>query len=151
VLGVATVTLIDSCAPCTAQTLTLTLSDHDIAFGKHDIGTTNSKKLTATNGSDAAVNLSVQILGKNPEDFSWRSACLKNLPPKGQCEITVLFRPFPLNPVAEARSAAMELNDGTTPQQVKLEGSAFENLSVSPRALNSGTSPPTRLVRRRWR
>jgi len=124
-----------------AVTSALTVTPDSIPFDKHDIGTTTSKKLTLTNASEAAVDISLQISGKNPEDFSWRSACLKHLPPKGQCEITALFRPFPLNPVAEVRSATMEVSDGATPKQILLSGSAFENLSASPASLEFKDQP----------
>jgi hypothetical protein len=132
------------CTPTKAQTPSpkLTVSRSSVEFGDHDIGTVTPTRadntLTILNGGDAAANFSLNLSGLNPKDFSKSSTCGDKVPAKGQCDITVLFRPRMtivngvVGPGPIARSATLEVKGDSNTVQVQLTGSAFQNLGASP-------------------
>jgi hypothetical protein len=141
VLGVS-ITLAFGCASLLAQTnsSSLSLSTNEIHFGDRDTGTVTSRKFSATNGADKAVDLSVGISARKsadtPSEFKWASTCLNKVSPKGTCEITVFFSPAAIGKdkgEGEERGAILTVtNDKGEHGDVSLAGKAFQNLNVSP-------------------
>src|ERR1035437_1929486 len=132
------------CTPAKAQTPSpkLTVSRSSVEFGDHDIETVTPTRadntLTILNSGDAAANFSLNLSGLNPKDFSKSSTCGDKVPAKGQCDITVLFRPRMtivngvVGPGPIVRSATLEVKGDSNTVQVPLTGSAFQNLGASP-------------------
>src|SRR6516225_3492665 len=129
------------CTPTIAQTPStkLTVSSSSVDFGDHDIGTETStaNPLTLRNGGDAAVTLSVTSSGPNSDDFlTDNSTCSDKLPPKGQCEIKVVFSPrMATNKDTgdlSLRQKTLEVKGGSETLHIQLSGHAFQNLRPSP-------------------
>jgi hypothetical protein len=144
-LIVASITII-LCRPyLLAQTTpsNFTVSTRELPFGDRDTGTTSAQELTATNLGDGSVDLSVGISGHKPGDtpseFTWKSTCLKKMPPKGSCEITTFFSPTAIGKdkgEGEERGATLTIsNDKGEYLDVSLTGRAFQNLGVAPALL----------------
>ena len=126
-------------APCVAQAQGspgITVQPTTIPFGAHDIGTTTPKALLVWNNSTASVNLAITISGDNPNDFSWKSTCLSNLPPNGKCEVSVLFSPLTIAKPEDRRAQLAVSNGNLAASPVSLTGSAFQNLGVSSPSLS---------------
>jgi hypothetical protein len=101
-------------------------------FGAHDIGTTSPLALTVTNDGSAPANLAIVLAGNDPGEFSWNSVCLSNIPPSAKCNVTVLFAPLKITK-EESREAQLVISvDKGESQTVRLSGSAYQNLAVSP-------------------
>jgi len=119
-----------------AQNASLTVEPAASDFGAHDIGTTTPKTLVVRNNGAAPADVSITLSGKTPNDFSWSSACLSNLPLGSKCDVSVFFSPLSITK-PEGREVQLVISDGRgTPQTVKLMGSATQNLGVSPTSLN---------------
>jgi hypothetical protein len=141
----ATITIV-LCRPyLLAQTTpsNFTVSTRELSFGDRDTGTTSAQKLTATNLGDGSAELSIGISGRktgdSPGEFTWMSTCLKKVPAKRSCEITVFFSPTAIGKdkgEGEDRGASLTVsNDKGEHWDVSLTGRAFQNLSVSPALL----------------
>lgn len=78
-------------------------------------------------------------MGDTPSEFSWNSSCLKDVPAKKSCEITVFFTPAAIGKdkgEGEDRSATLTvISDKGDHWDVSLTGRAFQNLNVSPAVL----------------
>ncbi|HEX8817021.1 MAG TPA: choice-of-anchor D domain-containing protein [Terriglobales bacterium] len=131
---------------CAAETVSpaSSISSKAVSFGDHDIGTTATQSLLATNNSDVPVNLVVIISGPNagdvPGDFSWTSSCLSKVAPKASCQIDVAFNPMEIGKDkgdGEERKANLTVSNdrGEIAEQTLLSGKAFQNLGISPEVL----------------
>lgn len=115
-----------------AQTGQLKVEPPAVNFGAHDIGTATPLALTVTNGGSAPANLAIVLAGSDPDEFSWNSACLSNIPPSAKCNVTVLFAPLKITK-EESREAQLTISgDKGESQTVRLSGSAYQNLAISP-------------------
>lgn len=136
-----------------AQTGQLKVEPPTLAFGAHDIGTTSPLVLTVTNNGSAPANLAVALTGNDPGEFLWNSVCLSNLPPSAKCNVTVLFAPLKITK-EESREAQLVISgDKGESQTVRINGSAYQNLAVSPGRLrfqdqlvDKATTPLTLVV-----
>jgi hypothetical protein len=141
----ASITIVLCCPYSLAQTTpsNFTVSTRELSFGDRDTGTTSAQELTATNLGDGSAELSVGISGRKPGDtpseFTWKSTCLKRVPAKGSCEVTIFFSPAAIGKdkgEGEDRGANLTVsNDKGEHWDVSLTGRAFQNLSVSPALL----------------
>jgi hypothetical protein len=115
-----------------AQTGQFKLEPTALNFGAHDIGTTSQLALTVTNDGSAPANLTIVLTGNDPGEFSWNNVCLSNIPPHAKCNVTVLFAPLKITK-EESREAQLVISgDKGESQTVRLSGSAYQNLAVSP-------------------
>lgn len=116
-----------------AQTGHAKVEPSALNFEKHDIGTTSpTQALTVSNDGSAPLNLTISLAGTDPGEFSWDSACLSNLAPGAKCNVKVSFAPLKITK-EEGREAQLVLSsDKGEPQNIKLTGSAYQNLGVSP-------------------
>jgi hypothetical protein len=115
-----------------AQTGQFKVEPSALNFGAHDIGTSSPLALTVTNNGAASSNVSIALTGSDPSEFSWNSSCLSNIPPSAKCNVTVSFAPLKIAK-EESREAQLVISgDKGESQTVRLSGSAYQNLAVSP-------------------
>ena len=115
-----------------AQTAQFKVEPAALSFGAHDIGTVSPLALTVTNNGTVSANLSVALAGGDPNEFSWNGTCLKNLPVGSKCALTVSFAPLKISK-DEGREAQLLISgEKGESQTVRLTGSAYQNLGVSP-------------------
>jgi hypothetical protein len=130
---------------CGAQTTSSTLSvvPDTMFFGDHDIGTSTTKSLTATNFGDVPTELMVSLAGETAGEYSWSSKCVGILLATKSCQITVAFSPVAIGKDkgdGEDRRAILSLsNDRGEHKEIQLSGRAFQNVNISPSVLEFET------------
>ncbi len=115
-----------------AQTGQLKVEPPALNFGAHDLGTTSSLALTVTNNNSAPANLAIALAGNDAGEFSWNSVCLSNVPPSAKCNVTVLFAPLKITKEENREAQLVISGDKGESQTIRLSGSAYQNLAVSP-------------------
>ncbi|HET9407908.1 MAG TPA: SBBP repeat-containing protein [Candidatus Sulfotelmatobacter sp.] len=100
----------------------VSLSSGGLLFGDVAVGTASSAKtVTLTNGGGTALSLTgITIAGTSPGDFSQTNTCGTSVAAKGQCTISVTFKPSAIG----KRTAGVRINDngGASPQSISLSG-----------------------------
>jgi hypothetical protein len=100
----------------------VSLSAHNLYFGKVPVHTTSSPKtVTLTNVGSIQLNLTgISITGKNPTDYSQTNTCGTTIAAGGNCTITVTFTPT----AQGLRRAIVNISDdgGGSPQEIALAG-----------------------------
>lgn len=118
-----------------AQTGSLKVEPSTLNFGAHDIGTPSPLTLTVANNGQASANLSIALTGDDSSEFSWNSSCLVGLVAGGKCNITVSFAPVKITKEEKREAQLVISTEKSESQSLKLTGSAYQNLGVSPSQL----------------
>src|SRR5262249_12293528 len=124
-----------------AQTVQLKVEPPLLNFAAHDIGTTSPLTLTVTNNGTVSANLAIALTGDDSAEFSWNSVCLSGLPPSGKCNVTVHFAPLKIAKEEKREAQLVISSEKGESQSLRLTGSAYQNLGVSPAHLGFGDQP----------
>lgn len=124
------------------QTPTVTISAATLGFADQVIGTRSAQQVvTLSNTSVLALRIgSMTVTGTNTTDFSETNTCGSDLPPGGECGITVTFVPTKLGP----RMASVTITDNAagSPQAIALSGTGVisgPNITLSVTSLTFAT------------
>ncbi len=126
------------------------ISPVSLAFGSRAVGTLSpAQTVSLTNTSSRALSItSIELAGPNPRDFAELDTCDKSVVAKGQCQISISFRPTR----DEARRALLILayEAAGSPQTISLSGTGkglFAALSANQTHLvNTITDGPVFIV-----
>jgi phospholipase C len=108
--------------PLSGMGTVVSLSPSSVNFGNQQVGTSsNPQPVMLTNVGPKNLSISsISVTGGNVTDFSQTNTCGTNVPPGGDCTISITFTPQALG----SRTASISISDngGGSPQAISLLG-----------------------------